>query len=978
MFIVIHAGGMGFNGGTIASGKSLGGSESAAYHMSKELAKLGHRVIVFTNSKEGGVWDNVRYEWAGDMSQQFPLGDRFHFYMQTPTDVLIIQRHPLAFSRGWEFNTKVNIWWLHDLALKRSQGAVNASLTFIDKVFTVSEFHKNQVSEVYNVDGEHVVATWNGIAYDSFKGLEDVKREPRSLVYAARPERGLEHLVGNGGIMEMLKDCHLYVCGYENTTEQMRPYYEYLWSRCDQLPNVTNMGSLGKADLNRLLAKSMLYVYPTQFEDTSCIAVLEAQAAGTPVITSEIAALPETLKDAGAVLIKHKDSFDRFKFARKVESILNDESRWQSLHKKALAKRQTWEDAAKQWTDVFTEILLSKSVDDTYRLYRHLEHMSDIVAMSKDTAKKLLPDFEANYGFYLTGDYAGHYDRYYDREYDEKKIDYGPEDLSGNERYLTIRERVRSIYEEWQANNKKMDEGCRELDSESAAVRPVCTPFTILDYGCAHGHYVMNLARDFPNIEIHGIDINARNIDTAQKWLDEVPEYKDRVYFYHGTHENIPFDDYGLIIASEVLEHVPNPQAVVDGLQEHLSSDGAILISVPYGPWEAQGYQEEEGWRAHIHHFERADLHDMFAHHKDFSVISQPYKASGLGHYIVTFKPEGITGNIDYARKLSTQAPRQTVSVCMIARDAEYTIGKIFERLAPIADEFIIGVDKLTKDNTKEICERFGATVIDIDSPTVQGFDEARNKTIELAKMDWVLWLDDDEKMAGVEHLEKYLRENAYDAYAIPHHHYSAEPATVMKTDLPCRLFRNHKGVRFFGVVHEHPEKELNKGIGRIIALSDVSIMHWGYETEAVRRKRFKRNFPLMQADRKKYPDRVLGTFLWARDLSHLIRYESEAAGRLTPNARVYAEEIIKCWRLLVKENHVRMAKDCLPYLTHAVQTLGGGIQYAFNNGASRMNGGPKMEDAPFVAEFVNAADIRDFQNAVTEAKIGAFEDKYF
>ena len=42
--ILMHVGGMPFNGDTIPSGQSLGGSESAAYYLAKALVKRGHRI----------------------------------------------------------------------------------------------------------------------------------------------------------------------------------------------------------------------------------------------------------------------------------------------------------------------------------------------------------------------------------------------------------------------------------------------------------------------------------------------------------------------------------------------------------------------------------------------------------------------------------------------------------------------------------------------------------------------------------------------------------------------------------------------------------------------------------------------------------------------------------------------------------------------------------------------------------------------
>ena len=136
MHIAMHCGGMPFNGDTIKKGESLGGSESAAYFISKELIKFGHEVYLFTNHEQGGNFDGVNYEWMGNASPRFPLGERFHKIMTVPYDVCIVQRHPEAFLHP--FNSKLNIWWLHDLALKRYIRIAGRHLPFIDAVFCVS------------------------------------------------------------------------------------------------------------------------------------------------------------------------------------------------------------------------------------------------------------------------------------------------------------------------------------------------------------------------------------------------------------------------------------------------------------------------------------------------------------------------------------------------------------------------------------------------------------------------------------------------------------------------------------------------------------------------------------------------------------------------------------------------------------------------------------------------------------------------
>ncbi|HOO47233.1 MAG TPA: methyltransferase domain-containing protein, partial [Deltaproteobacteria bacterium] len=616
MFIAIHTAGMPFNGATIPTGQSLGGSESASYYMAKELVKLGHHVTVFTNHQhknaDGAVvgqwWDGVLYEWLGTASEQYPLGDRFHAVMQAPFDVVIIQRHPMAFQH--KFNSKINIWWLHDLALHVTGGLVQQHLLNIDRIFTVSKWHKDQVSKVYGIPEDTIINTTNGVDYEMFEGLDGYEREPRSLFYMARPERGLENLVGTDSpIMEQLKDCHLYVCGYNNTMPNMKDYYEYLWRRCDELPNVTNLGHLGKRELYEAMAKAQLYVYPTTFEDTSCIAALEANAAGLPVIGSDWSAVPETMTDAGCVLLPLKDGkVDKDGFVKAVRNVLSVPTLYESLKKKAMTKRQTWADAAKQWDQVFTDLLKEKS-SDGLRMALHLEQMSDIVAADKGGLTGWIPDFDKNYEFYKTGDYAGHYARYYEYEAG-RGVNYGPESLQGNPRFETIAAKVFDV-----------------------------KPKTVMDFGCAHGHYVMNILARVPlgSMHITGIDIDRSNIEKAEAWARQA-NFTEYTKFLQGSLEELkarPDMMFDCIICSEMLEHVPNPQDYINELVKHLNPNGTFIGSTPYGPWEAIGYKDHPGWRAHLHHFERQDLNEMFAGFDGYKLIAVPWQGD-LGHYVFT------------------------------------------------------------------------------------------------------------------------------------------------------------------------------------------------------------------------------------------------------------------------------------------------------------------------------------------------------
>jgi len=978
MQIVIHCGGMPFNGNTIPSGQSLGGSESAAYFMAKELAALGHRVICFTASQEMGKFDGVNYQFMGQQNQQNPMGVNFHTIMQIPHDVCIIQRHPLAFIRP--MNTKLNIWWLHDLALIRNGPQVYHQMPFVDHVLCVSEFHRQQVAKIYDIDLNMITATTNGVDYSMFDGivvrsLDD--RQPKSLVFAARPERGLEEIIRpKTGLAELMPDYQFNICTYKNVPDHMRGFYEYCWQRCAELPNVKNHGFLGKKQLYDLLSRSTAYIYPTSFEDTSNIMLLEANAVGTPFVgLADHAALPETGKNGGFYQVKVNDQYqygidgktnlsdDDLKiFTDKVKYICENESKWRQLHDKALQKRQSWKQAAMQWDKLFKSLLASKC-SDKRRLFKHFEHYSDIYHI-KDEAQEQLKD---NYHFIYSGKYKEHYDKYYQYE-EDRGVKYGPEDLDGNPRF--------------EHTARIVDDLIKVFADKQLSFK------NVLDYGCAHGHYVMNLVKRFPQLNYTGIDINQKNIEIANKWKAEQCPEVDMFYpnFICGTVENIETDQkFDLIICTEVLEHVPDPVALCEQLKKHLSKNGYMIITVPYGAWEAIGYEQHKGWRAHIHQLERQDLEDIFGKQLAFNLQGLPHSPN-LGHYFVTFENNAEPlGKIDEHRKLQVQSPQETVSTCLIVKDGETTLARTLDSIKPIYDELIIGIDKTTTDDTRRICDKYGARYFNIDSPLQIGFDSARNKTIEKATCDWILWIDADEVMEQTENLRKYLRPNGFSGYGIKQHHFAVEPEGILKTDFPCRLFRNRIGFKFFGHVHEHPEiKECGKGIpntGKIYVIPDVAIMHTGYTTEILRRKRFERNFPLMRIEREKYPDRHLGKFLWMRDLAHLCKYTLERnGGQMTAEVKQWAMEGVQIFRDMVscETPSVRLIADGIMYQSEMARYLANGntIEFAFDFGSAK--GRPLQQKMPVHGHFLTQGDIDNLVNVMVTENTKYYEDKYY
>lgn len=1020
MDIVLHSLGMPFNGETVTK-KSLGGSESAAYYQARELAKRGNRVTVFTSCQEEGIWDGVTYCFTGQPTEQAPLGERFEYYARnTPHDVLIIQRQPHAFHN--QFQSKVNIWQLHDLGLYRTAGMANHGMWQVDAVTCVSDWHKKQVCEVYGFDPEFVRIVPNGVDPELYKDdvefpyLPNVTFDHRrfNMLYQSRPERGLEHLVRPGGIMDRLRDtnAHLLVCSYDNTMPGMVNYYGLLHRWADALPNVTMLGALTKLQLAALQKSCDLLVYSSEFEEVSCVSAMEAMHAGLPMLASECGALPETCQGAGRYLIPLKDGrADEDRFVDMIEFYTGDlkpnevgdpasaleRMRGEQL---AAAKFRTWS-AAVDKLEAVVEQCFEKRRGTMDAAFRHSIEHSDIkfmgfAAVADTQARTALSDRTnqelALYAFSESdAAYAAHYAKHCGIYYNSFESQVIGEDVTGTSRFQGVLNLLGN-----------------EMNIAGDELR-------VLDYGCAHGHYMMPLAKAFPQCRFTGIDVSERAVAAAFKWaqrdnitnvelrlgnqdaLKDVNTLCPLVYDedsmeYGGGNTAIAKkahrDLFDVILAGEVVEHVPDWQQLLEDFRNVLKPGGLLIVTTPYGRWEWSGTEAFREAREHLHHFERQDIVELCGRN-EVQIFYAPAGADktgrGLGSWIWGVRPMEPFAEPDYERKRNLLAPRETLSACLIVKDGEKTLRKCVESWIDWVDEVVIAIDPKTKDRTREVIADLERdykwkpfTVFEGFSAIEQGFDAARNLTVERACGDWILWVDADEEVRTPWNLWKYLRPSQHNAIGFPQVHYSADPDQVLTTDYPCRLFRNGMGIQFYGVVHEHPEIEAGKAIPRAALRHDVKFLHSGYVDEDTRRARYMRNLPLLYRDVEKYPDRGLNKFLLLRDIAQGLMFEHEQTkGVVLEGHRERALKGIELYEKILDNDPTRMAIDCLQFYSHCVQTTGGGYEAEVTYRSSTPQAPDLACQMSFKGRFASREHYSKLIRKIEEEATRHYESKY-
>jgi glycosyltransferase involved in cell wall biosynthesis len=124
------------------------------------------------------------------------------------------------------------------------------------------------------------------------------KGEPVKILHHNTPWRGLNVVLR---AMQEVKNPNITLDVYSSTQvygdafkKQQDEQFQPLYDQAKKLPNVNYVGYKPNEYILEHITDYDLYVYPSIFEETSCVSALEALAAGVHVITNNFGALYET------------------------------------------------------------------------------------------------------------------------------------------------------------------------------------------------------------------------------------------------------------------------------------------------------------------------------------------------------------------------------------------------------------------------------------------------------------------------------------------------------------------------------------------------------------------------------------------------------------------------------------------------------------------------------------------------------------
>lgn len=328
--------------------KGIGGSETSHVEMAWRLAARGHEVITYAP-----IPDDCPGEWRGTTWKPVDQVD------WSLDGIWVLYRCPEALDNFTDDHPGKVLWLMNqDWHYPTLNEARSKKL---DKMMVLCEWHKRYCLEThpYMRDDQYMV-TSNGLKPELIAEAEKdgIERNPYRIMYASSPDRGLANVIRAFAVareFEPRLELHAFY-GFNNLRKLTK--HRKLQAKADEcealmrkVPGVFFHGRITQDQLYREWLKTGMWVYRTDFRETSCITSMEAQALGAIPIVSPVAALDENVHFGEAIRGDAEDELVGAAFAQAIVKWSNpkkqDEVRRGMMT--YIRKRFDWEVFVTQW-----------------------------------------------------------------------------------------------------------------------------------------------------------------------------------------------------------------------------------------------------------------------------------------------------------------------------------------------------------------------------------------------------------------------------------------------------------------------------------------------------------------------------------------------------------------------------------------------------------------------------------------------------
>jgi len=311
----------------------IGGSEECVILLARELAKLGHDVMVYNNcTGKNGIYNGVKYKHYS----YFTEADNFDLLVAWRDWYLLMGK---TAKRKW--------LWCHDIPvachcpcsaeITREDSAFNHIDTFV----LLNNYHK-QLYINAGIPDDMIFVAPIGVDPETFD--VEIDRDPYRVLYFSHPDRGLERLRSVWPqIRQAVPEATLASFWWE----------ERHWKQPDERIGILPMAHLGYRDIARECKRAAVLGYPSVFApEISPATTIKAQFGGAVPVCVIQGGMVDTVK-YGFYQGVHQENF-----ARELIYALQHQDLLEGIRPLMMAwarEKYSWASVAALWSTQYKE-----------------------------------------------------------------------------------------------------------------------------------------------------------------------------------------------------------------------------------------------------------------------------------------------------------------------------------------------------------------------------------------------------------------------------------------------------------------------------------------------------------------------------------------------------------------------------------------------------------------------------------------------
>jgi len=374
-----------------------GGTGVYAYNLAKEMVKLGHEVHVITprvlgckreSVEDGGFIHRVSFvnkPFLAALSFWFSLRKDFSSLEQRVGGFDVVHDNGLsAFSLNSKAVSCPRAVTIHHLA-RTTLRAIEASLLRrvrnlrgeiafsplieplcmkrADRIIAVSQFTKQDIIDAFGIPESKIAVIHHGVHPEDYVLPEEAKVKLRStlgissqpmILFTGKlaPRKGVDVLLR--ALPQVLKEVEVKLVLAGSGTQQD---YQQLAEALGISDKLCFLGRVPDDTLRLLYSSCDLFVLPSRLEGLG-IVILEAMAAGKPVVATNVGGIPELIESGqNGILV---EANNEGKLAGAIVKVLSNKSLAQIIGENNMKKareRFSWEVAAQKTERVYNELI---------------------------------------------------------------------------------------------------------------------------------------------------------------------------------------------------------------------------------------------------------------------------------------------------------------------------------------------------------------------------------------------------------------------------------------------------------------------------------------------------------------------------------------------------------------------------------------------------------------------------------------------